>query len=154
VVIGDVTIERMDHVGIVVDELEAATASFVELGMEPEGEAPVEGRWVHRVVGLDDVRVDIAMMRTPDSHGKLEPTTFRTPTANSVEPEKAPANTLDVRNIMFAGDDIENVLARLQAAAPNSLARWRSTRTAIGSATSAAPTASSSRWRRADQLRR
>jgi catechol 2,3-dioxygenase-like lactoylglutathione lyase family enzyme len=70
--LGDMTIQRMDNVGIVVDDLEAATAFFVELGMELEGEAPVEGRWVDRVVGLDDVRVDIAMMRTPDGHGRLE----------------------------------------------------------------------------------
>ena len=73
------TIQRMDHVGIVVDDLEAATAFFVELGMELEGEMPVEGRWVDRVVGLDGVRVDIAMMRTPDGHGRLELTKFHTP---------------------------------------------------------------------------
>ena len=77
------TIQRMDHVGVVVDDLEAATAFFVELGMELEVEAPVEGRWVDRVVGLDDVRVDIAMMRTPDGHGRLEVTKFHTPTAIS-----------------------------------------------------------------------
>ena len=65
------TIRRMDHVGVVVDDLEAATAFFVELGMELEAEMPVEGRWVDRVVGLDDVRVEIAMMRTPDGHGRL-----------------------------------------------------------------------------------
>ena len=63
--LGDMTIQRMAHVGIVVDDLDAATASFVELGLELEGEMPVEGRWVDHVVGLDDVRVDIAMMRTP-----------------------------------------------------------------------------------------
>ncbi len=67
--LGDMTIQRMDHVGVVVDDLEAATAFFVELGMEVEGESPVEGPWVDRVVGLDDVRVDIAMMRTPDPEG-------------------------------------------------------------------------------------
>ena len=76
-------IERMDNVGIVVDDLEAATAFFVELGMELEGEAPVEGRWVDRVVGLDGVRADIAMMRTPDGHGRLELTKFHTPPAIS-----------------------------------------------------------------------
>ena len=63
-------IQRMDHVGVVVDDLEAATAFFAELGMELEGKAPIEGRWVDGVVGLDDVRVDIAMMRTPDGHGR------------------------------------------------------------------------------------
>jgi catechol 2,3-dioxygenase-like lactoylglutathione lyase family enzyme len=111
--LGDMTIQRMDNVGVVVDDLEAAVAFFVELGMELEGEAPVEGRWVDRVVGLDDVRVDIAMMRTPDGHGRLELTKFHTPTAVSAEPENAPANTLGIRRIMFAVDDIEDVLARL-----------------------------------------
>jgi catechol 2,3-dioxygenase-like lactoylglutathione lyase family enzyme len=95
--LGGMTIQRMDHVGVVVDDLEAATAFFVELGMELEGEAPVEGRWVDRVVGLDDVPVDIAMMRTPDGHGRLELTKFHTPTAISAEPENAPANTLGGR---------------------------------------------------------
>jgi catechol 2,3-dioxygenase-like lactoylglutathione lyase family enzyme len=106
-------IRRMDHVSVVVDDLEAAIAFFVELGMELEGEAPVEGPWVDRVNGLDDVRVDIAMMRTPDGHGRLELTKFRTPTAVSAEPEIAPANTLGLRSVMFAVDDIEDVVARL-----------------------------------------
>jgi catechol 2,3-dioxygenase-like lactoylglutathione lyase family enzyme len=112
--IGDMTIQRMDNVGVVVDDLEAATGFFVELGMELEGEAPVEGRWVDRVVRLDDVRVDIAMMRTPDGHGRLELTKFHTPPATSAEPN-APVNTLGIRRIMFAVEDIEEVLARLQA---------------------------------------
>jgi catechol 2,3-dioxygenase-like lactoylglutathione lyase family enzyme len=73
------TIQRIDHVGVVVDDLEAATAFFVELGLELEGEAAVEGQWVDRVVGLDDVRVDVAMVRTPDRHGRLELTMFHTP---------------------------------------------------------------------------
>jgi catechol 2,3-dioxygenase-like lactoylglutathione lyase family enzyme len=108
------TIQRMDHVGVVVDDLEAATAFFVELGMELDGETAVEGRWVDRVVRLDGVRVDIAMVRTPDGHGRLELTKFHTPTAVSAEPN-APANTLGIRSIMFAVDDIEDVLARLHA---------------------------------------
>ena len=108
------TIQRMDNVGVVVDDLEAATAFFVELGMELDGEAAVEGRWVDRVVGLDDVQVDIAMVRTPDGHGRLELTKFHTPTALSGEPN-APANTLGIRRIMFAVDDIEDVVARLRA---------------------------------------
>jgi catechol 2,3-dioxygenase-like lactoylglutathione lyase family enzyme len=103
----------MDHVGVVVDDLRAAVAFFVELGMELEGEAPMAGRWVDRVVGLDDVRVDIAMMRAPDGHGRLELTKFHRPTAVSAGPENAPANTLGIRSIMFAVDDIEDVLARL-----------------------------------------
>jgi catechol 2,3-dioxygenase-like lactoylglutathione lyase family enzyme len=77
----------MDNFGVAVDDFEAATAFFVELGMELEGEAPVEGPWVDRVVGLDDVRVDITMMRTPDGHGRLELTKFHTPPAASAEPE-------------------------------------------------------------------
>ena len=79
-------IKRMDHVSVVVDDLAAAIAFFTELGMELEGEAPVKGRWVDRVSGLDDVRVDIAMMRTPDGHGKLELTKFHTPAAIRIEP--------------------------------------------------------------------
>lgn len=108
------TIQRMDHVGIVVDDLEAATAFFAELGLELEGEAAVEGRWVDCVVGLDDVRVDVAMVRTPDGHGRLELTKFHTPAAVGAEPN-APANTPGIRRIMFAVEDIEDVLARLHA---------------------------------------
>jgi catechol 2,3-dioxygenase-like lactoylglutathione lyase family enzyme len=108
------TIQRMDHVGLVVEDLPAAIAFFVELGMELEGEMPVEGTWVDRVVGLEDVRVDIAMMRTPDGHSGIELTKFHRPTASTVEPN-APANTLGLRRIMFAIDDIEDTLARLQA---------------------------------------
>jgi catechol 2,3-dioxygenase-like lactoylglutathione lyase family enzyme len=108
------TIQRMDHVSVVVDDLETALAFFVELGMELEGKMPVEGAWVDRVAGLDDVRVDIAMMRTPDGHGRVELTKFHTPTAISAEPKTAPANTLGIRSIMFAVDDIEAVVARLR----------------------------------------
>ena len=112
--LGDMTIQRMDHVGVVVDDLEAATAFFAELGMELEGEAPVQGRWVDRLAGLDDVRADIAMMRTPDGHGRLELTKYHTPAAVSAEPENAPANTLGIRRIMFAVQDIDDVVARLR----------------------------------------
>ena len=108
------TIRRMDNVLIVVDDLEAATAFFVELGMELEGKVPVEGGWVDRVVGLDGVRADIVMMRTPDGHGRVELTKFHTPSAISSEPQNAPANTLGIRRIMFAVDDIEDVIARLR----------------------------------------
>jgi catechol 2,3-dioxygenase-like lactoylglutathione lyase family enzyme len=110
----DMTIQRMDNVGIVVDDLEAAIAFFVELGLELEGEATVEGRWVDRIVGLDGVRSDIAMLRTPDGHGRLELTKFHTPPATTAEPN-APVNTLGMGRIMFAVDDIDEVLARLQA---------------------------------------
>ena len=109
------TIQRMDHVSVVVDDLEGAKAFFVELGMELEGEAPIEGRWADRVNALDGVRVDIAMMRTPDGHGRLELTKFHVPTAVSPEPENALGNTLGLRSIMFTVDDIDTVVAGLRA---------------------------------------
>src|SRR5947207_5091500 len=109
------TIQRMDNVLIVVNDLEAAKAFFTELGMELEGETTVEGRWVDRVVGLDDVRADITMMRTPDGHGRVELTKFHTPPAVRSEPQRAPANTLGIRRIMFAVDDIDDVVARLRS---------------------------------------
>jgi catechol 2,3-dioxygenase-like lactoylglutathione lyase family enzyme len=106
---------RMDNVLIVVDDLKAVTAFFVELGLKLEGEMTVEGKWVDRVVGLDGVQNEIAMMRTPDGHGRLELVKFNRPTAISAEPKIAPVNTLGIRRIMFAVDDIKEVLARLQA---------------------------------------
>jgi catechol 2,3-dioxygenase-like lactoylglutathione lyase family enzyme len=108
------TIQRMDNVLVVVDDLEAAKAFFVELGMELEGQATVEGPSVDRLVGLDGVRSEIAMMRTPDGHGRIELDKFHTPPARNTDPN-APVNTLGIRRIMFAVDDIEAVLARLQA---------------------------------------
>ena len=107
------TIQRMDNVSIVVDDLDATRDFFLELGMEVEGETQVEGRWVDRVVGLDGVVADILMMRTPDGHGRLELTRFRSPPA--VGGEAAPANALGIRRIMFAVDDVDDVLARLEA---------------------------------------
>ncbi len=104
----------MDNVAIIVDDLAAAIAFFAELGLELEGQMPVEGRWVDRIVGLDGVRVNIAMMRTPDGHSRLELTKFHSPTAISAEPKNAPVNTLGIRRIMFAVDDIQDVLARLR----------------------------------------
>jgi len=109
------TLQRMDNVLIVVDDLEAAKAFFVELGMELEGETSVEGRWVDRVVGLENVRSEIAMMRTPDGHGRIELDKFHAPAAIRTEPKNTPVNTLGIRRIMFAVDDIEDVLARLRA---------------------------------------
>ena len=108
------TILRMDNVAIVVNDLEAAVAFFVELGLELEGEATVEGRLVDRIVGLDGVRTDIAMMRTPDGHSRLELTKFHSPPAITTEPN-APVNTLGMGRIMFAVEDIQDVLGRLQA---------------------------------------
>lgn len=109
------TIQRLDHVGVVVDDLEAAVAFFVDLGLELEGRAPIEGRWVDRVSGLEGVRVDIAMLRTPDDHGRLELTKFHTPVAASAEPQDAPGNTLGLRSIMFAVDDVDTTVAGLRA---------------------------------------
>jgi catechol 2,3-dioxygenase-like lactoylglutathione lyase family enzyme len=107
-------IQRMDNVGLVVDDLKAATAFFVELGRALEGEMTVEGHWVDRVVGLGGVRNDIAMLRTPDRHSRLELMKFHAPPATTAEPN-APVNTLGIRRIMFAVDDIAEVRSRLQA---------------------------------------
>jgi catechol 2,3-dioxygenase-like lactoylglutathione lyase family enzyme len=108
-------LQRMDNVLIVVDDLEAAKAFFAELGMELEGETTVEGPWAGSVVGLDDVRADIAMMRTPDGHGRVELSRFHAPPAVRAEPENAPANALGIRRIMFAVDDVDDVVARLRS---------------------------------------
>jgi catechol 2,3-dioxygenase-like lactoylglutathione lyase family enzyme len=104
----------MDNVLIVVEDLEAAKAFFAELGMELEGEATNEGPWADQVVGLEGVRADIAMMRTPDGHGGIELSKFHTPPAVRAEPEDAPANALGIRRIMFAVDDVDDVVARLR----------------------------------------
>ena len=109
------TLQRMDNVLIVIDDLEAAKAFFVELGMELEGETTVEEPWVDRFVGLENVRSEIAMLRTPDGHGQIELDKFHAPAAVRIEPKNTPVNTLGIRRIMFAIDDIEDVLARLRA---------------------------------------
>jgi catechol 2,3-dioxygenase-like lactoylglutathione lyase family enzyme len=109
-----VTIQAMHHVSVVVDDLEAAKEFFVGLGMELEGEAPIEGPWVDRVNALDGVRVDIAMMRTPDGHGRLELTKFHHPTAVRADPENALGNTLGLRSVMFAVDDVDATVADLR----------------------------------------
>jgi catechol 2,3-dioxygenase-like lactoylglutathione lyase family enzyme len=106
-------IRRMDNVLIVVNDLEAAKAFFAELGMELEGETTVEGPWADKVVGLKGVRADIALMRTPDGHGKVELSKYHTPPAVRVEPENAPSNALGLRRIMFTVDDVDDVVARL-----------------------------------------
>ena len=108
------TLQRMDNVLIVVDDLEAAKAFFAELGMELDGEATNEGPWADSVVGLDGVRADIAMLRTPDGHGRVELSRFHTPPAVRAEPESAPANSLGIRRIMFMVDDVDDVVARLR----------------------------------------
>jgi catechol 2,3-dioxygenase-like lactoylglutathione lyase family enzyme len=104
---------RMDNVGIIVDDLKAVIAFFTELGLELEGETTVEGQSVDRLVGLDGVRCDIAMMRTPDGHSRLELSKFQKPKAITTEPN-TPVNTLGIRRIMFAVTEIDDVVARLQ----------------------------------------
>jgi catechol 2,3-dioxygenase-like lactoylglutathione lyase family enzyme len=109
-----VTVLRMDNVGIVFDDLDAAVAFFVDLGLELEGTMTVEGEWSDRIVGLDGQRVDIAMLRTPDGHSKLELMSYQTPAMISPEPRNAPPNTLGIRRLMFAVDDIQDTLDRLR----------------------------------------
>lgn len=112
--LGDMAVLRMDNVAIVVDDLDAAVAFFTELGMELENKAQIEGVWADRTVGLDGVRSDIAMMRTPDGHSKLELTKYHAPAASGVGPENPPPNTLGLHRIMFAVDDIDDTIARLR----------------------------------------
>jgi catechol 2,3-dioxygenase-like lactoylglutathione lyase family enzyme len=107
-------IRQLHHVSVVVDDLEASMAFFGELGMELEGEAHIEGPWVDRINALDDVRVDIAMMRTPDGDGRLELTKFHAPAAISPEPENAKGNALGLRSIMFEVDDVDATVAQMR----------------------------------------
>ena len=104
---------RMDHVSIVVEDLDAAVAFFVELGMEREDQQAVGGDWVDRINGIEGIQVDIVMVRTPDGHGKVELTTFHHPTATTTEPD-APPNTLGLRSLMFEVDDVDDTVARLR----------------------------------------
>jgi catechol 2,3-dioxygenase-like lactoylglutathione lyase family enzyme len=110
----DMTLKRMDNVLIVVEDIEAAKAFFIELGMELEGETQVEGPAVDHTVGLDGVRADIVMLRAPDGVGRVELTRFHTPPAVRSEPAVAPANTLGLRRIMFAVEGLDDVVARLR----------------------------------------
>jgi catechol 2,3-dioxygenase-like lactoylglutathione lyase family enzyme len=107
-------IQRMEHVGIVVDDLTAATEFFVELGLKLQGEAPVEGGWVDRVVGLEGVRAEIVMLETPDGHGRLELTKFHAP-SGAVGDQGAPANTPGIRHVAFSVEDIDTIVAGLRA---------------------------------------
>jgi catechol 2,3-dioxygenase-like lactoylglutathione lyase family enzyme len=107
-------IKRMDNVLIVVEDLERAKAFFAELGMELVGETTVEGPFVDQTLGLEDVRADIAMMQTPDGHGRVELSSFHRPAAVRAEPEDAPANALGMRRIMFLVDDVDDTVARLR----------------------------------------
>jgi catechol 2,3-dioxygenase-like lactoylglutathione lyase family enzyme len=109
------TIKRLDHVSVVVEDLAAAIAFFTALGMTREGEAAVEGPWVDRVNGLEGVRVDIVMMQTPDGHGRLELTKFRNPKLVELEPAVAPPNTPGLRSVMFTVESVDDTVARLRA---------------------------------------
>ncbi len=108
------TIQRMEHVGIVVDDLAAATAFFVELGLELQGGAQVEGGWVDRVVGLEGVRAEIAMLQTPDGHGRVELSKFHSPSTQGPSPDP-PANAPGIRHLSFVVEDIDAVVAGLRA---------------------------------------
>jgi catechol 2,3-dioxygenase-like lactoylglutathione lyase family enzyme len=107
-------IQRMDNVGIVVEDMEAAIAFFVELGMELEGRTEIEGLFADQCTGLDGVHCDIAMLRTPDSHSRLELAKYRSPAAISTGPRDQPHNILGTHRVMFAVDDIEDTVARLR----------------------------------------
>src|SRR6058998_2936566 len=106
-------VQRMDNVGIVVDDLPATIAFFRELGLELEGRATIEGEWAGRVTGLRDQRVEIAMMRTPDGHSRLELSRFLTPAAVA-DHRNAPVNALGYLRVMFAVDDLDDTLDRLR----------------------------------------
>ena len=108
------TIKRMDHVSVVVDDLQAAIAFFTTLGMAREGEAAIEGDWVDRVNGIEGVRVDIVMMLTPDGHGRLELTKFRNPKLVEIEPAIAPPNALGLRSVMFTVENVDHTVASLR----------------------------------------
>jgi catechol 2,3-dioxygenase-like lactoylglutathione lyase family enzyme len=107
------TVSRMDQVGVVVEDLAAAVAFFIELGLELEGEATVEGEWADQLVGLDGVRADIAVVRTPDGHGRVELSTFRSPVATSSAP-RAPLNTPGIPRLTFVVDAVQDVIDRLR----------------------------------------
>jgi catechol 2,3-dioxygenase-like lactoylglutathione lyase family enzyme len=108
-------IKRLDHVSVVVVDLAAAITFFTELGLNLEGKAAIEGPWVDRVNGLESVQVDIVMMRTPDGHGRLELTKFRTPKLVESEPAIAPPNTLGLQSVMFTVESVDDTVARMCA---------------------------------------
>jgi catechol 2,3-dioxygenase-like lactoylglutathione lyase family enzyme len=112
--LGNMSIQRMDNVAIVVEELDAAVEFFTALGMELEGRAQIEGSFADLSVGLDGIRSEIAMMRTPDGHSKLELTKYFAPELSGAGPDNPPPNTLGLHRVMFAVDDIDDTLARLR----------------------------------------
>ncbi|WP_432845739.1 VOC family protein [Amycolatopsis sp. CA-161197] len=108
------TIRRFDHTGFVVEDLAAAVAFFVELGMELEGETKVEGEWVNQLVGLDDVRADLAFLRVPDGGGRIELSAFRSPLPTAPAP-RAPVNVPGIPRLTFVIDSVDDTLDRLRA---------------------------------------
>ena len=109
------TIKKLDHTSVVVDDLESAIDFFTALGMTREGEASVQGPWVDRINGIEGVHADIVMMRTPDGNGRLELTKFRNPELVRTEPAVAPPNALGLRSIMFQVESVDDTVARLRA---------------------------------------
>ena len=109
------TIKRLDHISVVVDDLADAVAFFTALGMTIDGQMPIEGPWVDRINGIEDVQVDIVMMRTPDGHGRLELTRFRNPKLVEIEPAVAPPNTPGLRSVMFTVESVDDSVTSLRA---------------------------------------
>ncbi|WP_031519169.1 VOC family protein [Streptomyces sp. NRRL F-5123] len=107
-------VQRMDNVLIVVEDLDAVITFFEEIGLELEGRFPLNGTWAERVIGLRDVRQEVAMLRVPGGHGRVELARFDRPRAVRPEPYEAPSNTLGLRRVMFAVDDIRDTVARLR----------------------------------------
>jgi catechol 2,3-dioxygenase-like lactoylglutathione lyase family enzyme len=107
-------IKRLDHVSVVVEDLETATAFFTALGMTREGGASLEGPWVDRINAIEGIQVDIVMMKTPDGHGRLELTKFRRPALAKSEPAIAPPNTLGLRSVMFTVESVDETVARMR----------------------------------------
>jgi catechol 2,3-dioxygenase-like lactoylglutathione lyase family enzyme len=109
------TIKRLDHISVVVEDLPAAVDFFTALGMTVYGQAPIEGPWVDRINNIENVQVDIVMMRTPDGQGRLELTKFRNPKLIAIDPAVAPPNALGLRSIMFAVESVDDAVASLRA---------------------------------------
>jgi catechol 2,3-dioxygenase-like lactoylglutathione lyase family enzyme len=105
---------QMDNVGIVVEDMDAAVAFFIELGLELEGRTQVEGPWADKTVGIDGIRCEIAMMRIPDGHGRLELSQYLTPAASPAVPENAPYHSVAMHRVMYRVDNIEELLPRLR----------------------------------------
>ena len=145
------TVQRLEHIGIVVDDLAAATAFFVALGLELEGEASVEGGSVDRMNGLEGVRADIVMLRTPDGNGKVELAKYRSPSYEG-DDGPAPANAPGIRHIFFVVDDIEASLAGLRAHGGElenyGNSYWATTPPAHSTAAASAPCPSARSWAR------